>query len=133
MNTTEVLIHYYQLANTGDWKSWCELFTEDMVMDEQLAGRVEGKQTLQAMMLGFGSMYASFQNVPRHFVVSDGEAAAVSHITAVTPAGDRIEADVMNYFRVEGDRIAYMANFHDTAPFQVLNQASEPAEAANAR
>ncbi len=133
MNAREVLIHYYQLANSGDWTNWCELFTEDMVMDEQLAGRIEGKRTLQAMMLGFDSMYASFQNVPRHFVVSNGEAAAVSHITAVTPTGDRIEADVMNYFRVEGDRIAYMANFHDTAPFQVLNQAPERAEAANTR
>jgi ketosteroid isomerase-like protein len=133
MNTREVLMHYYQLANSGDWENWCELFTENMVMDEQLAGRIEGKGKLKAMMLGFDGMYASFQNVPRHFVVNNGEAAAVSHITAVTPTGDRIEADVMNYFRVEGDRIAYMANFHDTAPFQVLNQASGRAEAANTR
>ncbi len=133
MNTTEVLIRYYQLANSGDWKNWCDLFAEDMVMDEQLAGRVEGKRKLQTMMGGFEAMYASFQNVPRHYVVSNGEAAAVSHITAVTPTGDRIEADVMNYFRVEGGRIAYMANFHDTVPFQVLNAAREPAEAGNAR
>jgi ketosteroid isomerase-like protein len=133
MNTTEVLIRYYQLANSGDWKNWCELFTEDMVMDEQLAGRVEGKRNLQTLMLGFDSMYASFQNVPHHYVVNNGEAAVVSHITAVTPAGDRIEAGVMNYFRVEGERIAYMANFHDTVPFQALNQAAEPAAAANTR
>jgi ketosteroid isomerase-like protein len=131
MNTTEVLIRYYQLANSGDWKNWCDLFTEDMVMDEQLAGRVEGRRQLQTMMLGFDSMYTSFQNVPRHYVVSNGEAAAVSHISAMTPAGDRIEADVMNYFRVAGGRIAYMANFHDTVPFQVLAQ--QRAEAGNAR
>lgn len=133
MNTTEVLIRYYQLANSGDWKNWCDLFTEDMVMDEQLAGRVEGRRQLQTMMLGFDSMYASFQNVPRHYVVSNGEAASVSHISAITPAGDRIEADVMNYFRVAGGRIAYMANFHDTVPFRVLNQAPERADAGNAR
>ena len=133
MNTTEVLIRYYQLANSGDWKNWCELFSEDTVMDEQLAGRIEGKRTLQTLMRGFESMYASFQNVPRHYVVDNEVAAVVSHITAVTPSGDRIEADVMNYFRVEGDRIAYMANFHDTVPFQVLNQAAEPAAAANTR
>ncbi len=133
MNTTEVLIRYYQLANSGDWKSWCALFAEDMVMDEQLAGRIEGRRQLQTMMGGFDEMYASFQNVPRHYIVSNGEAAAVSHITAVTPAGDRIEADVMNYFRVEAGRIAYMANFHDTIPFQVLSQGRERAEAGSAR
>ena len=133
MDTTEVLIRYYQLANSGDWENWCSLFTEDMVMDEQRAGRVAGRRQLQAMMAGFTRMYASFQNVPRHYVVSNGEAAAVSHITATTPAGDRIEADVMNYFKIEGDHIAYMANFHDTVPFQVLSQGRDRSEAASAR
>ncbi len=121
MDTTEVLSRYYQFANAGDWQSWCDLFTPDMVMDEQLAGHVEGRDRLQDMMAGFGAMYASFQNVPRHFIVHDAEAAAVSRITAVTPAGDRIEADVMNYFRIVDDHISYMANFHDTVPFLVLN------------
>ncbi len=65
--------------------------------------------------------------------MSNGEAAAVSHITATTPAGDRIEADVMNYFKIEGDHISYMANFHDTVPFQVLSQARERSGAGSAR
>jgi hypothetical protein len=30
----------------------------------------------------------------------------------------RIEADVVNYFRVVRGQIAYMANFHDTVPFR---------------
>src|SRR6202161_921989 len=129
MNTTEVLIRYYQLANSGDWNNWCELFTEDMVMDEQLAGRIEGKRNLQTLMLGFDNMYASFQNVPHHYVVNNGEAAVVSHMTAVTPARDRLEPGVRNYSRGEGERIAYVANSPDTAPSQVLNQAAEPAAA----
>jgi hypothetical protein len=41
----------------------------------------------------------------------------------VSVAGKNIGADVMNYFRISGDKIIYMANFHDTAPFQVLAQA----------
>ena len=123
METTEVLSRYYQFANAGDWQSWCDLFAPNMVMDEQLAGHVEGRDRLRDMMAGFGTMYASFQNVPRHFIVHDTEAAAVSRISAVTQAGDHIEADVMNYFRIAGGRIAYMANFHDTVPFQVLGKA----------
>ncbi|MGH3170852.1 MAG: nuclear transport factor 2 family protein [Trebonia sp.] len=124
MNVIEVIIRYYQLANAGDWKNWCDLFCEDVVMDEQLAGHIEGQATLRSMMAGFPDMYASFQNVPRHFVVNGSEAATVSHITATTPEGKQIEADVMNYFRLAGDRISYMANFHDTMPFRVLSQAS---------
>jgi ketosteroid isomerase-like protein len=42
----------------------------------------------------------------------------VSHISAVTSSGGRIEADVANYFQVAGGRITYMANFHDTVPFR---------------
>ena len=51
------------------------------------------------------------------------KAGVVSHITAATAAGKRIEADVMNYFSIVNGQIAYMANFHDTAPFHVLAQA----------
>jgi ketosteroid isomerase-like protein len=121
METVDVITRYYQLANSGDWKSWCDLFTDNTVIDEQLAGHIEGQGTLRTMMAGFGDMYSSFQNVPRHYIVNDDQAACVSRIIAVTPEGNRIEADVMNYFRMDGDRIAYMANFHDTAPFVVLN------------
>lgn len=121
VDTTEILIRYYQLINAADWDSWCDLFTEDMVMDEQLAGRIEGKTKLQDMVAGFGDLYQIFQHVPRHFIVNGMEAAAISHITAVTRAGNHIEAEVMNYFRIGDGLITYMANVHDTVPFQVLN------------
>jgi ketosteroid isomerase-like protein len=118
MNTSEVVHRYYELANAGDWMGWCDLFAEDQVMDEQLAGHIEGLATLRQMMAGFPDMYARFANVPRHFVVAGDEAAVVSHISAQTPGGATVEADVCNYFRIAGGRIAYMANFHDTVPFQ---------------
>lgn len=120
MNVTEIVNSYYELANKGDWDAWCELFAEDQVMDEQLAGHVEGREKLRDMMKGFPVMYASFRNVPRHVVVDGDTAAVVSHISAVTPAGAVIEADVCNYFQMSGGRISYTANFHDTAPFAVL-------------
>jgi len=116
--TRETIELYYKLANAGDWGSWCDLFTEKTVMDEQLAGHIEGRQTLRDMMGGFPDMYKSFSNVPRHIVVGGSEAGVVSHISAITASGDSIEADVMNYFRLEDGQIAYMANFHDTLPFR---------------
>lgn len=120
MNTSEVVTRYYELANRGDWSAWTDLFAEDQVMDEQLAGHVEGRATLREMMTGFPAMYAEFRNVPRHVVVEAEQAAVISHISARTHDGAAIEADVANYFRIVGGRIVYMSNFHDTAPFAVL-------------
>jgi ketosteroid isomerase-like protein len=125
MDTRDVVVRYYELANAGDWDAWCDLFAVDQVMDEQLAGHIEGRETLREMMKGFPGMYTSFTNRPQRIIVEGEDAAVMSHISAVTPAGGRIEAGVMNYFRVVDGLIAYMANFHDTVPFTtVLEKAS---------
>ncbi|PYC86933.1 nuclear transport factor 2 family protein [Streptomyces tateyamensis] len=118
MDTRSVIERYYELANKGDWQGWADLFAEDQVMDEQLAGRVEGRQTLRDMVVGFPDVYAQFQNVPRHIVVEGEQATVVSHISARTHKDETIEADVANYFKVVDGQIAYMANFHDTVPFR---------------
>jgi ketosteroid isomerase-like protein len=118
MGTREVVDSYYRLANAGDWDAWSDLFAVDQVMDEQLAGHIEGRETLRSMMKGFPEMYASFANQPRQILVDGERAAVVSHISAVASAGGRIEADVANYFQVADGSITYMANFHDTVPFR---------------
>jgi ketosteroid isomerase-like protein len=118
MDARDVVTRYYELANRGDWDDWTDLFADDQVMDEQLAGHIEGRDALRQMMKGFPAMYTSFQNVPRHFVVEGEQAAVVSHISATTPHGASIEVNVANYFRIVDGRIIYMANFHDTAPFK---------------
>jgi ketosteroid isomerase-like protein len=120
MDTATIVTRYYELANAGKWDDWCDLFAADQVMDEQLAGHVEGRETLRAMMAGFPAMYASFRNSPREIMIDGEKAGVVSHISAVVPGGGRIEAGVMNYFRVVGGQIVYMANFHDTQPFRAV-------------
>jgi len=117
MNVAEIVTRYYELANKGAWDEWADLFAPDQVMDEQLAGHIEGRETLRAMMRGFPDMYARFRNVPQHFVVDDGKAAVVSQINAVTKDGATIKANVSNYFEITDGLISYMANFHDTVPF----------------
>ncbi len=120
METREVIARYYEFANKGDWSAWVDLFAPDQVMDEQLAGHVEGQQMLRQMMTEFPKMYSVFRNIPYHIVVSGDEAAVFSHISAKTPAGASVEADVANYFHVASGRIKYMNNVHDTLPFNVL-------------
>jgi steroid delta-isomerase-like uncharacterized protein len=118
MNVRELIERYYRHANEGDWASWCDLFAEDAVVDEQMAGRITGAETLRSMMAGFPAMYPSFANEARRVLIDGDQAAVVSHITAKTASGQVVESDVMNYFEVRGGRIAYMANYHDTVPFR---------------
>jgi ketosteroid isomerase-like protein len=123
MSTKTIVETYYKLANAGDWDAWCDLFAPEQVMDEQLAGHIEGREALRELMKGFPAMYWRFMNTPRFTVVEGDEAMAVSHISAATQGGARIEAGVCNYFRVSDGLIVYFANFHDTVPFApVMNQ-----------
>jgi ketosteroid isomerase-like protein len=113
----DVINAYYRSANAGDWQTWLTLFAEDVVIDEQLAGHVEGLDILRGAIGGMEKGYSKFQNVPRHIVCQGDEAAVTSHISAANAAGEPIEAEVANYFKLVDGKIAYMANFHDTRPF----------------
>lgn len=117
MNTKEVVDTYYKSANAGDWNTWLTLFADNVVVDEQLAGHIEGVGILRGAIDGIEKGYSKFQNLPQHTVINGNEACVVSHISAANASGVPIEANVANYFRVENSKITYMANFHDTRPF----------------
>ncbi|ULH17799.1 nuclear transport factor 2 family protein (plasmid) [Deinococcus sp. KNUC1210] len=115
------LDEYYRSANAGDWSAWCDLFADNTVMDEQLAGHVDTAATLRQMMAGGLGGYASFRNEPQHTVLSGNQAAVVSQITGRTHTGTDISARVINYFRFDdAGKIVYFLNSHDTVPFQPL-------------
>lgn len=119
MDNREILNKYYEYANAGKWDDWCDLFADDMVMDEQLAGNIVGLATLRPMMAGMGQAYAKFQNVARAILVDGDEGAVLSHISARAAKypDEAIECDVMNYFKFKDGKIAYMQNVHDSKPF----------------
>ncbi|WP_433936363.1 nuclear transport factor 2 family protein [Sorangium cellulosum] len=117
MSTREIIESYYGSVNRGDWDTWLTLFTDDVVIDEQLAGHVEGIGVLRGAVDGLKRGYSNFQNVPRHIVVEGDEACVVSRISAANANGVPVEANVANYFRLRDGKIAYMANFHDSVPF----------------
>jgi hypothetical protein len=119
--TPRVMIErYYEYANAGKWTAWCDLFAENMVMDEQLAGHIEGLATLRSMMAGMDAAYALFQNIPRAVILAGDQGAVLSHISARAAKypDEPIECDVMNYFRFKNGKIAYMQNVHDSKPFE---------------
>ncbi|GCF07964.1 nuclear transport factor 2 family protein [Dictyobacter arantiisoli] len=115
--TSAVVAAYYETVNTGDWDRWLELFDDNVVVDEQLAGHVEGIGILRGAVSGLKKGYSKFQNKPVHTVIDGDQACVVSHISAANAIGVPIEANVANYFRLANGKIVYMANFHDTVPF----------------
>lgn len=119
MSNRTVLERYYEYANAGKWTNWCDLFADDMVMDEQLAGHIVGLAALRPMMAGMGQAYARFQNVANAILVQGDEGAVLSHISAAAAKypNEAIEADVMNYFKFSDGKISYMRNCHDSKPF----------------
>jgi ketosteroid isomerase-like protein len=118
MDTRQIIDNYYNYVNKGDWHGWLTLFADDIVIDEQLAGHVEGIEILRGAIGGLERGYSKFQNVPNHIVVDGDQACVVSHISAANASGVPIEANVANYFRVKDGKITYMANFHDSVPFK---------------
>lgn len=117
MNTRDIINKYYEVVNAGDWDTWLTLFDDNVVVDEQLAGHIEGVGVLQGAVGGIKKGYSKFQNLPKQIVINGQEACVVSHISAANASGVAIEANTANYFRLENNKIVYMANFHDTRPF----------------
>lgn len=120
METREIIEKYYEYANAGDWTKWCDLFADDMIMDEQLAGHIETLAVLRPMMDGMGIAYKKFQNIPKEIIVEGNRGAVVSHISALAAKNPDIpiEAGVMNFFLIKDGKISYMSNFHDSKPFK---------------
>ncbi|MGL5925688.1 MAG: nuclear transport factor 2 family protein [Chroococcidiopsis sp.] len=108
---------YFETVNAGDWETWLTLFDNNVVMDEQLAGRIEGVEKLRGGIAGLKKGYSRFQNHPLHVVVEGNKASVVWHIEAANASGVPIDAKGTNYFQIENGKITYMANFHDTVPF----------------
>jgi ketosteroid isomerase-like protein len=119
MTNQEIIEQYFELASAGKWNEWCDLFSEDMVYQEQLAGKIEGRETMRPMMLGFPDAYKVFNNTPRTLFVSGDEGAAVSHISAraMKYPDEAIEAEAMLYLKFKDGKIVFAQNFHDSKPF----------------
>lgn len=122
MDTREVVNKYFEYVNAGKWNDWLELFDENIVMDEQLAGHLEGKNKLRDAVGGLKKGYSKFLNHPVEIVDEGEKAMAIWNIDAANASGIPIYSKGANYFVVKNGRISYMANFHDTVPFKPFTE-----------
>jgi ketosteroid isomerase-like protein len=118
MTTRQVIDAYYEYVNKGDWDGWLTLFTDDTVMDEQLAGHSEGLNVLAEGVGGLKKGYSKFEMHPMHIVIEGDKAVVIWHCVAANAAGVPIDARGANYFEMRDGKIAYTANFHDSVPFR---------------
>jgi ketosteroid isomerase-like protein len=117
MDTREVIDRYYETVNAGDWDTWLTLFSDHLVVDEQLAGHIDDISVWRGAIDGIKKGYSKFHMTPEHVVIEDAQAAVVWHCEAANASGVPIDVHGANYFRVEGGQIVYMSNFHDKAAF----------------
>jgi ketosteroid isomerase-like protein len=112
----EIIDQYYAAVNSGDWDTWLTLFADDLVMDEQLMGHVDGIAPLREVVEGLKT-FKKFLMHPQHIVADGNEGTVVWDFEAIDPAGKEINVKGANYFRFDKGKIAYMSNYHDTKPF----------------
>ena len=116
-DTQQVVRSYYRHVNKGDWEGWLGLFDEHVVVDEQLAGHLEGVDKLRPAVDVLRKGYSAFQMHPMHTVVAGDEACVIWHCQAANASGVPIDAHGANYFEVRNGRITRMSTHHDSVAF----------------
>lgn len=119
METRELITKYFDYVNSGQWDNYLGLFADDVIMDEQLSGHLEGKKAVAAGIEGLRHA-VKFENHLLDMVVEGDRAMARWHIIAIPAPGINIEAFGVNYFEIKNGKIARFANYHDTAPFAAI-------------
>lgn len=116
MTTKEVITRYFECVNTGQWDQYVELFDENIIMEEQLLGHIEGKAAVAKSVEGLKSNKA-FRNFPLEIVVEGDKAVALWNIKSPKPDGSQLNVKGANFYRIKNGKIVYFANFHDTSVF----------------
>lgn len=117
MDTREIVKTYFEYVNSGRWDDYLNLFDENIVMNEQLSGHIEGIEALGKSIEGLRKS-PKFLNNLLESVVEGNSAMATWHLKTIGPKGKPIDVKGVNYYKIKNGKIVYFANFHDTVPFK---------------
>jgi hypothetical protein len=130
----EIVDAYYRFVNGGDWKSWLELFSDDVGGDEQLAGHFAGIDVLKGAVGAISRGYSKFKMYPVRVVIEGDSACVVWRNDSANAAGVPIgypnepgrQVIGANFFQVQNGKIVYMRTIHDSRPFDPFTDPSNP-------
>jgi hypothetical protein len=139
-NTREIVEQYYEHVNSGNWKQWLTLFSDDVVGDEQLAGHFAGIAVLEGAVTAISKGYSKFKMYPVRVVVEGESACVVWRNDSANAAGVPIAYPLdpvalqtaprqvigANYFQVQNGKIVYMRTIHDSRPFDPFTDPTNP-------
>lgn len=117
MTTKEVITSYFEYVNSGQWDNWLSLFDENVIMDEQLLGHIEGKEILAKSIDGLRDN-KDFRNFPLEMIVEENKAVVLWNIKSPKPDGSLLDVKGANFFKIKNGKIVYFSNFHDTSVFK---------------
>jgi SnoaL-like protein len=125
MNIREIVQNYYDYANHGDWDKALALLSDDIVVDDQLAGHLAGIDVLRKAADAVSGGKGEFLAYPQHTLV-DGDAACViwryegknAQGVKIAYPGDADRPVIgATYFQLQDGKITYMRTMHDSVPF----------------
>jgi ketosteroid isomerase-like protein len=116
-NIRELMTTYYKSGTERDWSTWLSLLDDKIVVDEQLAGHLEGIESMRTLSNNLVKHYSKFEIKPTYMIVEGDEVCTAWVIDATTDTGVPIHAVGANFCRFQNNKIVYMQNFHDTVPF----------------
>jgi ketosteroid isomerase-like protein len=125
MTVRAIVEDYYNFANNGDWENCLALLSDDVVVDDQLAGHLAGIKVLRKAADAVSSGEGQFRAYPQHTIVDGDVACVMWHYEGKNPQGAKIaypgDADRpvvgTTLFQVKNEKITYMRTVHDSVPF----------------
>lgn len=116
MTTKEIVEKYFEFVNAGKWDEYLTLFDTNVIMEEQLLGRIEGIENVAKGIEGLRNNH-DFRNFPLEIIVEGDKAVALWNIQSPLPNGKKLNLKGANFYKIKNGKIVHFANFHDTSVF----------------
>ena len=131
MTTEETIEQYFGCVDRGAWDECAALFNDDVVVDDQLAGRFTGTDALRRGMDAIRSGARVFQVQPQHTFVTGDAGCVIWRVEAESKQGEKLtypdhpDRPVIgaSHFQLRNGKISYMRTIHDSVPFVRLMKA----------
>lgn len=117
LTTKEIITNYFEYVNSRQWDKWLDLFDENVILDGQLFGHIEGKTKLAEVIVALRSN-EHFRNYPLEVVVEGDKAMVVWNEKNSKSDGTPIDLKGANLYKIRNGKIVYFSNFHDTTDFK---------------